>query len=458
VVLAVALVALVGLAMGSGRARGLVLTGGAIVGAAVLLFPFVPTIASQGGAGLWSGIGQLDPWKVIRVSLGPAPGDWAPAAFLPVAALLGLALAGGERRGQAARAGVAGAAALVLAWVSVAGYLPTWASNAPAYAVLAAVCMAFLVGDGLSSALGGMERASFGFRQIGTLLLTGVLVLGLSLQAMAAMVGDWAIGGADKVPAAWSVLTASAKDSYNVVWLGSVNGQPFPAPGGDPTGVIEQGAATVTYGLTDRQGSLAIDTGLPLTGAGNPALRAALGEVLSGTTVHGGALLAPFGVGFVVVDQDELPEAARLALQAQVDLELVPSAGLLIWRNVAALPPASVLQADRATTEIVASADPDVIQRFEPVPTTPLASSEGGWDGAAGDGDLVVVATAFDGAWELSGGAAPQQAFGWGTSFANAPADVTIRYGDQLSRTIAIWLLALVWAAALWITRKPVRR
>ena len=81
-----------------------------------------------------------------------------------------------------------------------------------------------------------------------------------------------------------------------------------------------------------------------------------------------------------------------------------------------------------------------------------------GWEGPAGDGDLVVVATAFDGAWELSGGAPPQQAFGWATSFANAPADVTIRYGDQLSRTIAIWLLALVWAAALWITRKPVRR
>jgi hypothetical protein len=49
-------------------------------------------------------------------------------------------------------------------------------------------------------------------------------------------------------------------------------------------------------------------------------------------------------------------------------------------------------------------------------------------------------------------------AFGWGTSFANAPADVTIRYGDQLPRTIGIWLLAFVWAAALWITRKPVRR
>ena len=69
-----------------------------------------------------------------------------------------------------------------------------------------------------------------------------------------------------------------------------------------------------------------------------------------------------------------------------------------------------------------------------------------------------MIATAFDGAWELAGGAQPQQAFGWSTSFGGAPADISIRYGDQLPRTIAMWLLAVVWAAALWITRKPVRR
>jgi hypothetical protein len=169
------------------------------------------------------------------------------------------------------------------------------------------------------------------------------------------------------------------------------------------------------------------------------------------------ARLAPFGVRFVVVDQDGLPEAACLALQAQVDLELVPSAGLLIWRNTAALPPASVLQADRGTAAIVASADPDVIQRFEPVPTTPLAATDSGWEGPAGDGDLVVVATAFDGAWELSGGAPPQQAFD-----GNVVRQRTRGRDDPIrgptSRTIAIWLLALVWAAALWITRKLVRR
>jgi len=175
--------------------------------------------------------------------------------------------------------------------------------------------------------------------------------------------------------------------------------------------------------------------------------------------VHGGALLAPFAVRFVIVAQDRLPPAAEAALQAQVDLELVPSAGLLIWRNVATVPPASVLQADRETAAIVASDDPRVIQRFEPVATTPLAATEAGWSGTAGGGTLALLATAFDGAWELTGTSTqPQHAFGWATSFSGVPEDVTIRYGDQLPRTVAMWLLAFVWAAALWITRKPVRR
>ncbi|MEP6759362.1 MAG: glycosyltransferase, partial [Actinomycetota bacterium] len=456
VILAVGLVAVFALALAPGKVRGLILVLGAVVGAAILLFPFVPTIAS---GGLWSGVGQLDPWKVLRLSMGHAPGDWSPALFLPVAALLGLALASGERRGPAARSALVAITALALAWLSVAGYLPAWASNAPVYAGLAAVCEVFLIGDGLASALGGMERASFGFRQIGSVVLSGVLILGLSLQVLAAMVGGWSIGGPEMVPAAWSVLAASTGGSYNVVWLGAVDGQPFSAPGGDPTGVIDQGDATVTFGLTDRQGALAIDTGRPLTGAGDPMLRSTLSEILSGTTVHGGALLAPFGVRFVIAPQDRLPTATEQALQSQVDLELVPSAGLSIWRNIAAIPPASVLQADRQTAAVVASGDPRVIQGFAPVPAAPLDPTQSGWTGASDGGDHPVVATAFDGAWELDGtGAQPQQAFGWATSFSEAPSIVTIRYADQLGRTIATWLLAVVWGAALWITRKPVRR
>jgi len=273
------------------------------------------------------------------------------------------------------------------------------------------------------------------------------------------MVGGWGVGGPDRIPAAWAVVESSAQGSFNVVWLAGRNGQPFPSPGGDPTGVVPAGEATVTYGLTDRAGTLAVDTGRPLTGSGDPALRNALSDVLSGTTVHGGALLAPFGVRFVVAQEGQVPPAALSAFGSQVDLELVPAAGLVIWRNVAGLPPAGVLQADRETQAIIASGDPPVIQRLGPVPATALEAAEFGWTGASGGGNVAVVATEFDGAWELSGtSASPESAFGWSTAFTNAPAAVTITYADQLPRTVAVWLLAVVWVAALWITRKPVRR
>jgi hypothetical protein len=445
--------------LGASRVRGIGLVALGVLGAAVLLFPFVPTIATREGQALWSGIGELDPWLVVRGVLGDAPGAWAPAVFLPLGAILGLALASGERRGQATRAAIVAVFGSSLAWLSIAGYLPTWASNAPVYVALAAVCEAFLIGDGLASAFGGMGRASFGFRQIGTVLLSAVLLLGLSLQALAAMVGTWAIGGPTKVSAAWSVLDARSAGDYNIVWLGTPDGHPFPSPGGDPTGVVEAGVATATFGLTARSGALAIDTARPLTGAGEPALEAALAEMLSGTTVHGGALLAPFGARYVIVEPDHLSASARDALDAQVDLELVPSSDLVIWRNVAALPPASVLQADEETGAIVSSADPATIQRLGTVPAVPLEATGAGWQGDADEGGLATISTAYDGSWRLAGSdEAPRQSFGWSTSFDRVSGPVAITYGAQLPRSIAIWLLALVWGAALWITRKPVRR
>jgi GT2 family glycosyltransferase len=459
VILALGLGAVVSVALAPGRIRGLVITVVATIGAAILLFPFVPTVLGNDAHGVWSSVGQPDPWRLLRLSLGQAPGDWQPALVLPVAAVLGTALAGGRRRGPAARSAVLGVLALALAWLSVAGYLPAWATNAPVYASLSGVCCAFVLGDGLASAFGGLERSSFGLRQIGSVLLATVLALGLSLQALAAMVGSWAIGGQEHVPASWSVLAAATTEAYNVVWLTPPDGQPFPAPGGDPTGVVDEGDATVAYGLTGRDGASALDIGRALTGDGDPALRSALAEILSGTTVHGGALLAPFGVRFVVAAEDRVPVATERALAAQVDLESVPSAGLLIWRNVTSIPPATVLRADRDTAAIVGSGDQDAIQRFEPTVAAALTPTEAGWHGVSSGGGLVVLASAFDGAWQLSGPEPrPQRSFGWATSFTNVPDDVTIRFADQFPRTLSIWLLAGIWAVALWITRRPVRR
>jgi GT2 family glycosyltransferase len=462
-VLVVAVTAVVGAVLAPVRLRGLGLTLVALVGATILVFPFVPTVLGNGGLGLWSPVGQLDPWRLLRLSLGPAPGDWQPALVLPVAAILALALARGQRRAPATRAAILGAIALGLSWLSVAGYLPVWATNGPAYATLAGVCCAFVLGDGLASAFGGLERSTFGFRQIGGAVLAGVLILGVSMQTLAVMIGGWSIGGPEHVPASWSVLAAASpdvrNDPYNVVWISAVNGRPFPAPGGDPSGVAEEGDATVAYGLTDREGAMATDIGRPLTGPGQPALGAALDELLSGTTVHAGAVLAPFGVRYVLAPEADLPAAAVTSLGRQVDLEPVPSAGLLIWRNVAALPPAAVVRDDHDTRAIARSTDHDRIQRLDPTVMSSLVATGSGWSGTSGGGDMIVIATAADDAWRLDGtDRAPQQAFGWATSFDTAPAAVRVVFGDQFPRTVSMWLLAAAWAVALWVTRKPVRR
>ncbi len=72
----------------------------------------------------------------------------------------------------------------------------------------------------------------------------------------------------------------------------------------------------------------------------------------------------------------------------------------------------------------------------------------------------MALSTEFDEAWELDGMrlGSPIRSFGWATAFEDAPADVRVRYGSQFPRTVAMIVLAALWAAALWITRKPVAR
>jgi GT2 family glycosyltransferase len=443
---------------GARRGRGAAWSLGAVVGAAVLLFPFAPTLAAGGGAAFGSTVGTSEPWDLLRLAPGTAPGSWAPAWFLPVAALAGLAVAEARYRGPALRCAAAGTIALALAWASAAGYLPAAVSNAPVYVVLAAACEATLVALGLSSVLGGMGRQAFGTRQIGAVVLGVALGGGLLLQALAAATGEWAVG-ADQVPPAWAVVDSTANGRFRVLWLGAADGSRFPAPGGDPEGTVDAGAASVRYGVTGREGALAVDMGRPLQGPGADALGDTIGEIVTTTTVHGGALLAPFGVRYVVADASLLPAAARDALNAQVDLNLVPASGLVIWRSDLALPPAAVLDTDPAEDRLVTSSNPADIQRLLPVPTKALERVPGGWSGPTGGGSRVVVSTEYDGAWQLAGSdVAPERAFGWTTSFRTDAPSATVLYGAQLPRTIATWLLAVVWVAALWITRKPVRR
>ena len=328
VALAMAVLVVVQLVFGSARGRGLVIAAAAVAAAAVLLFPFVPTMVSGGASGLGSTIGTTDLGSLARLALGGGPGTWSIAAFLPIAAVLAYSLVGPEHRGVASRAVVSVIAALALAWSSSAGYLPDWAANAPIYLALAAVGEALVVGLGLSSVLSGLGRESFGLRQIGTALLAAVLGAGIVLQSVAAMVGGWAVGGPDALPPAWAVVSSSAQGEFRVVWVGGDTETAFAPPGGDPVGVVPNGSSSIRYGLTGREGILATDTGRTLTGSGQAYLREALAEVVSGATTHGGALLAPLGVRFVVAQDGDLPDSVEDVLDAQVDLDREGASGL----------------------------------------------------------------------------------------------------------------------------------
>ena len=218
------------------------------------------------------------------------------------------------------------------------------------------------------------------------------------------------------------------------------------------------GDASLAYALTDRGGVTALDMGRPLAGPGNRALNDALGEILSGSTAHGGALLAPFGIRFVVADEARLPGVVTARLQDQLDLDLVPATGLAIYRDARALPPAAVLTVDDQDQAGILAGTPLDTAALGPLTSVPMVRAPGGWDGPPADG-LVAIATEFTGAWRIGGvSAGPQRAFGWATAFTDTKGPVAVRYGMQWLRSLEVGLMALLWAGALWITRKPVRR
>jgi GT2 family glycosyltransferase len=458
-ILAALLLVAIRLVVGPARGRGLTLTGAAAAGAAVLLFPFVPTLLTDGGRALSSLVGTTEPDRLARLALGRGPGTWVVAAFLPIAAAIGLALVRGPLRAPANRAAAAVVVGLILSWLAAAGYLPTGLSDPAAYAAVAAVGMAGLVAFGLSSFTGSLRTEAFGLRQVGGALLGLVLGAGILLQAIASMVGTWGVGAPeDRIPPAWAVVNGSAEGAFRVLWLGPDRGERLPVPAGDPRRRLEAGAATIRYALTDRDGASVLDAGRPLSGSGPDDLDLMLDEILGATTRHGGALLSSFGIRYVVAERGPMPQAALDAFDAQVDIDLVPATGLTIYRNAAATPPAAVLDTEPADEEIIASADPSAIARWRPVPAIPLREVPGGWDGPSADG-TVFLSTEHDDEWTLAGSDEPPDvAFGWATSFPATGRAVEVREGGALPAKIQVALLTVLWLVALWVTRKPVAR
>ena len=280
IVLAIAVLVTISVFSGPLRGRGVLLVGAGAVGAAVLLFPFVPTLFADGGRALSSLVGTTEPLRLARLALGPGPGTWPVAAFLPIGAVLGLGLVRGELRGPAARAAVAGGAGLILSWLAAANYLPLGLANPPAYAALAAVSMASLIGFGLTSFTGSLRFESFGLRQVGG----GISRSSWARDSSCSRWPPWRERGASACrrsgsPPAWAVVSGAARADRSA----SCGSPEIAATGSRPRRVTPSGASrpatrrSATRSPTGRARRV-LDTGRPLVRPRSGASRARAGR------------------------------------------------------------------------------------------------------------------------------------------------------------------------------------
>jgi hypothetical protein len=205
-----------------------------------------------------------------------------------------------------------------------------------------------------------------------------------------------------------------------------------------------------------------LDVGRAATGVGYDALDRSLTDILAGDTRHGGALLSTFGIRFVVAGPGSLPPQAFHRLASQLDLDRVPGGDLTLFRDPVAARTASIVPggdwraaASNAGFAALSSLpSPAGARPLPPDLRTPFRSADG----------LLFLSQQFDDRWELkrAEGSAPERprrSFGWATGFplTGAEGSVTLRYGGQLARDLELAVLALLWGAALWITRRPSR-
>jgi GT2 family glycosyltransferase len=436
--------------------RGLVL---AVVGAAAagaLVFPLVFELARAGGGATVGATGRADAATILRLSPGNAPGGWFPALFLPIAAVLAFPVA--EDRRWAWRCMLAVAAALPLAWLAAAGRLPEAVGNPVAFLGVAAAAMSLVIGLGIRALLFGLSQEAFGYRQVAVGALTAVLGVGLLLQSADALRGAWSVGE-NRLPPAWAVVGAAEGEPFRVLWVGNPGTQAFPPPGGTPDGVVDAGDGSVRYAVTGRAGNTVLEVGLPAHGPGYAALEEALRSVLGGRVRHGGALLSPFGIRFVVAGAGDLPSEAASRLSDQVDLDLIQSAGgLSIFQAARPLPLVAGVGPEAAEAArgsgVLAGTGVALAERAA------LRPLDGAWQGSIpieGAG-AVLFSTPFDGRWSFSVDGQVARAFrsfGWAQGFtATFPADrARVEYTGGWLRWLEIAILGVLWAGSLWVTQ-----
>jgi hypothetical protein len=149
-----------------------------------------------------------------------------------------------------------------------------------------------------------------------------------------------------------------------------------------------------------------------------------------------------------------------------VDLDLISAPGLTIFRNSKSVPVAADVS-DPAWARASRSSRLDAVESVPQANALPLAESPSGQHFVGprrSRASLVLLLDQFAAHWRLipggsTGSVAPERAFGWATGFRTGPmpSGYRVEFAGQRLRTFEVLVLALLWAAALWVTRRPVR-
>lgn len=328
------------------RALG-VATGGVLV-AFVLTFPWSLTFVQPGAR--WSVLTGATPVGtpgiagLLRFALGPigkGPLAWAFLAAGVFVLLVGRA----ERFAWGARLWIVALGLAAVAWAASEEWLGSGGGALRVLVAPTAVCVAALVGLGVSSVTADLRSSGFGWRHVGAVAFGVVAVAGALPVLGASLGGRWGVPstGYDTV-LSWLGTAGRGPSPGRVLWLGDPPA--LPSPGWQ----VQPGlAAAISSG------------GLPdatrIWPSPNPgAASAVIDDIVaaqSGLTVDLGSLLAPAGIHYLVVpsalapvlpgaqEAEPAPAPAALldALAVQRDLHELPTeGGVAVFENLAFSP------------------------------------------------------------------------------------------------------------------------
>lgn len=348
-------IALAVMVAGLGLAAGSVITGGAAPSvralsgvavatglAAVLLVPWSFDLLTSGSWSTLAGVATSDDrgfgfGALLRFQTGPMgapPLGWA----LLVVAILPLFVGRGWRLAWASRMWLAALACVVVAWAGGRGWLPVRLQSPEVLLAPAACALATAAALGAVAFTVDLRRYRFGWRQAGSVVAGGVLVLWTLPVFSLVPDGRWNATSNEAIRSLAWMEPLAADGAFRVLWLGDPTVLPLDGwPLGDG----------VAY-ATSRDGRPDYTDLLPgPPSAATRSIARAVRMASAGDTTRLGRLLAPMAVRYIVVPRQLSaggqakeralpPPRLERGLEAQLDLRMLPAdPAMTVYENTA---------------------------------------------------------------------------------------------------------------------------